>query len=255
MYQHARHAPRAVARGAGGVYRVYRARDVTRTARVMMVPRRPERGRQCLGEAERCCSVLSAASSPEEQQLYQSFHGTTEPHASLARQRLTFEKDPSSPTHLSDDDGHYYNTTGSALEYWQGTALPRPTREIEACRRDMLRWGYCLIDEAMSEPQWAAMRERVVEQAAGEREAGVGLWLNASASGSNTQFVTTLLNKGRCFEGACEFDPAYVQAGPLIEQLLSESLGGDFLLNSFQAIIAHQHNYPQALHQDLNGSR
>jgi hypothetical protein len=173
----------------------------------------------------------------------------------LARQGLTFVKDMTSSTHLSDDDSHYYNTTGNALDHWQGIQLPQPTRQIDACRRDLRCWGYCLVDEAMSDPQCVAMRERVVEQAAGEREAGVGLWLNASAAGSNTQFVTTLLNKGRCFEGACEFDPEHVQAGPLIEQLLGEALGGDFLLNSFQAIIAHQHNYPQELHQDMNGSR
>lgn len=99
-----------------------------------------------------------------------------------------------------------------------------------------------------------------------------------------TGSVTTLLNKGEIFEGALNFDPVYVQAAPVLEQLLCEALGGgkcatcklqlaqisasstcfrtkfailvaaDFLINSFQAIIAHQHNYPQALHQDLNGS-
>ena len=31
-------------------------------------------------------------------------------------------------------------------------------------------------------------------------------------------------------------------------QLLSEALGGDFLINSFQAIIAHKHGYPQVAH-------
>ena len=56
------------------------------------------------------------------------------------------------------------------------------------------------------------------------------------------------------FEGALEFDAAHVQAAPVLEQLLTEALGGDFLINSFQAIIAQQHGYPQALHQDLNGS-
>lgn len=196
-----------------------------------------------------------AAASGSERQLFRCFHGTSEPRASLARQRLTFIKNKTSPSHLSNDDSHYYNTTGSAMDHWKTLPLPQPTRDIEACRRDLRCWGYCLVSDAMSDLQCTAMRERTMEQAAGERAAGVGLWLNASASGSNTQFVTTLLNKGRCFEGACEFDPAYVQAAPLIEQLLSEALGGDFLLNSFQAIIAHQHNYPQELHQDMNGSR
>ena len=52
---------------------------------------------------------------------------------------------------------HYYNTTGSALEHWQGVQLPQPTRGIEACRRDLQCWGYCLVDEALSNPQCEAM--------------------------------------------------------------------------------------------------
>jgi ectoine hydroxylase-related dioxygenase (phytanoyl-CoA dioxygenase family) len=204
--------------------------------------------------AEFAAEAVEAASSAERQ-LFRSFHSTAEPHASLVRQGLTFIKDPDSPTHLNDSPSNYYNTTDSAtLEFYADEDLPQPTKQIETCRRDLSQWGFCLVEEAMSEPQRAAMLERVQDQAAGEREAGVGLWLNASATGSNTQFVTTLLNKGECFEGACEFDPAHVQAGPLLEQLLSEALGGDFLLNSFQAIIAHQDNYPQELHQDMNGS-
>ena len=95
-----------------------------------------------------------------ERQLLQRFHRTAaEPRASLARQGLTFVKDMTSSTHPSDDDSHYYNTTGSALDYWQGAQLPRPTRDIDACRRDLRCWGYCLIDEAMSDPQCVAMRE------------------------------------------------------------------------------------------------
>eukprot|EP01043_Picozoa_sp_COSAG02_P072333 COSAG02_NODE_13589_length_1375_cov_1.721003_1_plen_87_part_01 len=62
-----------------------------------------------------------AAASATERQLFQRFHGTVGGlHSSLARQGLTFVKDMTSSTHLSDDDSHYYNTTGSALDYWQG---------------------------------------------------------------------------------------------------------------------------------------
>ena len=195
-----------------------------------------------------------ASGSPPEQQLYQEFNSNAEPGASLTRQGLAFTKDAGSPTHLNDDDANYYNTTGSAAEFWADRGLPAPAKSIETLRGDLQRWGYCLVEDGLSEQQLSRMLRRVEEQAAGEREAGVGLYLNASATGSNTQFVTTLLNKGAMFEGALEFDAAHVQAAPVLEQLLTEALGGDFLINSFQAIIAQQHGYPQALHQDLNGS-
>jgi hypothetical protein len=110
-------------------------------------------------------------------------------------------------------------------------ASQEPTLDLSRMRGDLRRWGYCLVAHALSVQQLSAMRCRLVEQAAAERQAGIGLWLNASARGSNTQFVTTLLNKGRVFEGALEFDPACVQAAPLLEQLLTEALGGDFLIN------------------------
>lgn len=81
----------------------------------------------------------------------------------------------------------------------------------------------------------------------------MALWLNASAKGSTAQFVPNLVNKGKVFESCLEFDHMAVQAAPVMEQLLGEALGGDFLFNSFMAIIAHQNGYPQALHQDGNG--
>eukprot|EP00732_Lithocolla_globosa_P004849 Lithocolla_globosa_v1_NODE_4658_length_1392_cov_23.849663.p1 type:complete len:441 gc:universal NODE_4658_length_1392_cov_23.849663:33-1355(+) len=192
--------------------------------------------------------------SPRKDWLFCHFHESTEPNASLQKQGLTFRKE-NSPTHLAkvEDDTHYYNTS-SGETFWHGKGLPQPTKDIVRLRADLDRFGYALIQDALSTAQLHEMRRRTVEQAAGERAAGIALWLNASATGSNTQFVTTLLNKGACFEGALEFCPEVVQAGPLMEQLLTEALGGDFLINSFQAIIAHQNGYPQALHQDANGS-
>ena len=190
--------------------------------------------------------------SPPHAWLFRDFHASTEPEASLERQGLSFRKAPDSPTHLSDDTSQYYNAAGST--YWRDKRLPQPTKDMGRLRADLDDFGYCLIADALSAAQLRDMRLRVVEQAAGEQAAGIALWLNASARGSNTQFVTTLLNKGTCFEDALAFRQEAVQAGPMMEQLLTEALGGDFLINSFQAVITHQYNYPQALHQDANGS-
>ena len=41
-----------------------------------------------------------------------------------------------------------------------------------------------------------------------------------------------------------EHDPEGAQAGPLIEQLLIETMGRDFLMSSFIAIISNKHNMP-----------
>ena len=66
----------------------------------------------------------------------------------------------------------------------------------------------------------------------------------------NTQFLHTLINKGEQFIQCVEHDPRGVQAGPVIEQLLNETMGKDFLMSSFIAIIANQYNMPQSPHQD-----
>jgi ectoine hydroxylase-related dioxygenase (phytanoyl-CoA dioxygenase family) len=111
-----------------------------------------------------------------------------------------------------------------------------------------------LIEEAFSKEQLSTIRTRVVEQAAGERLAGVGFhYAGGAGTGKTThatQFVTSLANKGDCFRGFMEHDPAVVQAGPLIEQLLNETVGPDFIITSFISIIASRGGHPQSLHQD-----
>ena len=52
-----------------------------------------------------------------------------------------------------------------------GVDLPRPTKDMARLRHDLLRWGFCLVEHALSAAQLAVMRARVVEQAAGERTA------------------------------------------------------------------------------------
>ena len=53
------------------------------------------------------------------------------------------------------------------------------------------------------------------------------------------------------FTAKCiEFDPEWVQGGPLIEQLNNELLGPGHYAYSFASNIARPGNYPQNLHQD-----
>ncbi len=70
--------------------------------------------------------------------------------------------------------GSYYDTTtGSKHPYWADVDLPQPTKDIARLRADILQWGYGLVEDALSQEQVARVRDRVLEQAEGERLAGI----------------------------------------------------------------------------------
>jgi ectoine hydroxylase-related dioxygenase (phytanoyl-CoA dioxygenase family) len=141
--------------------------------------------------------------------------------------------------------GSYYDTTiGSKHPHWQNVDLPKATRDIERLRSDMLKWGYCKIEDALSADQVAVIRQRVLEQAEGERLAGIA---QKTPSGQN---INCCVNKGKCFEGFIEQHPSVVQGGALIEQLVTEALGANWVCTSLIASISLEGGVPQALHQD-----
>lgn len=153
-----------------------------------------------------------------------------------------------------NDDTLYYNTRGAPEAYWAKFDLPKPTKDIHRLRRDMLEWGYCLIQDGLSPAQLKAARERLYDQAEGEKKAGVACYSLAAPTPGNPlprmQIINNLINKGDQFVGFLEHDPNAVQAGPLIEQLIGETIGPDFLTSSFIGMIALKGNIPQNLHQD-----
>ena len=140
----------------------------------------------------------------------------------------------------------YYDTTVARLHnYWrQFDDLPRETKDIHQARRDLDKYGFCLIEDGMSEYQRAVMLERLETQAEAERDCGI------ADMTPHFHIVWTLVNKGDCFAKCVEFDPEWVQAGPLIEQLNVELLGRGHYAYSFAANIARAGSYPQNLHQD-----
>ena len=140
----------------------------------------------------------------------------------------------------------YYDTTvGRKHNYWkQFDDLPRETKDIHQARRDLDKYGYCLIEDAMSEYQCAYMRNRLDEQAEAERECGL------ADMTPHFHIMWTLVNKGDCFAKCIEFNPDWVQGGPLIEQLNEELLGPHHYAYSFASNIARPGSYPQNLHQD-----
>ena len=141
--------------------------------------------------------------------------------------------------------GAYYDTTiGSKHPYWQDKDLPVATRDIKRLRADMVEWGYCKISEALTQTNIATIKQRIESQAAGEKLAGIA---QKTPSGQN---INTCVNKGRCFEELIELHPGTVQGGPLVEQLVTELLGANWVCNSLIAAIALKGGVPQALHQD-----
>ena len=86
----------------------------------------------------------------------------------------------------------------------KGNVLPKLTQDIQQCRRDLDKWGYCLIDKCCSDAQVAMYRERLHEQAEAELLAGVN---NGPSRPSMRQNVWSLINKGgdsRMFEDFLE---------------------------------------------------
>lgn len=141
--------------------------------------------------------------------------------------------------------GSYYDTTtGAKHPDWRRIDLPVATRDINRLRSDFVEWGYCKVDGAIAPDQVSILRERVLEQAEGERVAGIA---QRTQSGQN---INCCVNKGRCFEALIEQDRSVVQGGPLVEQLVDEALGSGWICTSLIAAISLRGGVPQALHQD-----
>ena len=187
--------------------------------------------------------------STPERQIYRAENTSTEPMKSLLKSNpeIYFV----SPKRRSEwgtweyKPGSYYDTTtGAKHPAWQDQDLPEPTKDIEQLRADLLRWGYCKVEDALSADQVAVVRQRVLEQAEGERLAGIA---QRTPSGQN---INCCVNKGRCFELLIEQHPDIMQGGPLVEQLVTEALGAGWISTSMIAALSMEGGVPQALHQD-----
>lgn len=126
-------------------------------------------------------------------------------------------------------------------EAWRldsGLALPAPTRDLAQARRDLDHYGLAIVADALSPGELAALRARLLEQAAGEREHGVA---SLEYGGAN-QRVWNLVNKGSIFRE--------ILAAPLVRDLIGHVLGEPFLLSSHTANIAGRGGEAMVLHSD-----
>ena len=184
------------------------------------------------------------ANSPTDAQLYTSFHSSGEPWKSMFANN-PWLRPPDTCKPLEFGEGQYWDTTvGRKHPYWSQYGLPQPTKDLHQLRADLKEWGFCLIEDGLSSDQCKHFYERLWQQSEGERAAGVA---HDSPTG---QMINTLVNKGRCFGQCIEQDPRGVQAGPMIEQMMGETLGEGWICHSSLAIGADPGGYPQGLHID-----
>ena len=175
---------------------------------------------------------------------YRDFLASGEPYRSLLENN-PWMKAPSAGSELEWGKGWYYDTTVARKHpSWCDIALPRATKDITQMRRDLFEWGYCLIEAGVSEEQCARLHDRVADQAAAERALGIAHLSPAQ------QHVWSLVNKGADFVRCMDFDTEAVQAGPVIERLLDETLGRSWNHFSFISNISFPGCHPQGLHQD-----
>mgnify|MGYP001316011300 FL=1 len=179
----------------------------------------------------------------KENRLFNTFIDSKEPYKSIFQNNpWMIPPDIKRPLEWGD---HYWDTTVARKhDYWKNFELPSPTKDIVQIRQDFKKWGYALIEDALSEIQCQNFLNRVLEQAAGEKLAGL------DAQTPSGQYVHTLINKGEVFGKCIEQNPEAVQAGVLIENFLNETLGKGWICHSFLANGAEKGKYPQGLHMD-----
>ena len=182
-------------------------------------------------------------SSPDEDRLFKDFLDSKEPYTSIFTNN-PWLRPPDFKNPLKFDGQYWDTTVGRKHPFWKTKKLPSPTKEIKQIRKDFKKWGYALIEDGMSQDQCRIFMERLLEQAEGEKLAGVK---SMTPSG---QYVHTLINKGEVFRKCIEQDTDAVQAGILIEKFLNETLGDGWICHSFLANGAEKGFYPQVLHLD-----
>ncbi|KAK7931149.1 Phytanoyl-dioxygenase [Apiospora marii] len=124
--------------------------------------------------------------------------------------------------------------------------LPEPTEDVEQVKRDIEEFGYGLAKNVLSPEQVAIMRKAVVEQAAGERKAGIAQ-VDGGPDGPN-QRLWTLINKGDDFLDLLNH--------PIIDEFVPWALGEHAVITTYTANIARpvslfaKGNVPMQLHTD-----
>lgn len=118
--------------------------------------------------------------------------------------------------------------------------LPQPTTDIALAMSQFREFGYCIVKDVLSPEEVAAVRARMIEQAAVEKELGIAML--DGGEGTPNQRLWALINKGVEFEQMLEKD--------IVHQFGEEFLGEGFIMGSISGNIAGPGGEPQTLHYD-----
>lgn len=134
--------------------------------------------------------------------------------------------------------------------------------DLEKAKADFARDGYCIIPDVLSASEVAAVRQRIIEQAAAEKALG---WARQDAGpsqlkrvledqeallrenpaelkGGVNQRIGFLVNKGKILRD--------LVTHPVALELVEHALGHNFLLSGFDANIAKKGGALDGLHRD-----
>ncbi|KAH6645904.1 hypothetical protein BKA67DRAFT_526154 [Truncatella angustata] len=121
-----------------------------------------------------------------------------------------------------------------------GQELPKPTSDISQVKRDIQKFGYGFVENALSQEEVRILKKAVQEQAAGERKDGVATF--DGGPHAPNQRIWNIINRGDEFIDLLNH--------PLIDEVIPWYLGDHPIISSYSANIARPGNVPMQLHTD-----
>ena len=129
--------------------------------------------------------------------------------------------------------------------------LPQPSTDLATLQRDFIKFGYCLVKDALSQEEVEQATERLLDQAEAERTCKVAQMgarkNNGEAWGGSRQLVSNLSSKGDIWRKIATYES---NNGHLVGELMHSILGKGLLLSSMHGVIVEQHSGAQGMHQD-----
>ena len=137
---------------------------------------------------------------------------------------------------------------------------PTPTKNLHKARKDLDKYGFCLVPDALNAEEIATAQKRLLEQAEAEENLGLSFRDGGDkqevkfkegkidkdsfsvANGGINQRLWMLVNKGECFRD--------MVIHPLVDELVGHILGQDFILSTHSANIAKPGGVRMGLHTD-----
>lgn len=145
------------------------------------------------------------------------------------------------PTTLKPAQHRQTGYTGAPLlDPPQALEIPKPTTNMAKARQDLVNYGLCLVEDALTAEEVKCLGQRLDQQALAERALA-----DKAPPGTLAvqQSISNMVNKGKVFLDLVE--------RPIVDDLAGLLLGKDFLISSLTAGVFHgPTDLPQQLHRD-----